>query len=50
MRALDSLIIKCADLHKVPAGWALAVDREAFSEESLLELAPFLLLKSLLKK
>ncbi|HOM96699.1 MAG TPA: FAD-dependent oxidoreductase, partial [Acetomicrobium sp.] len=33
MRALDSLIIKCADLHKVPAGWALAVDREAFSEE-----------------
>ena len=28
MRALDSLIIKCADLHKVPAGWALAVDRK----------------------
>lgn len=33
LRELDSLIIKCADLHKVPAGWALAVDREAFSEE-----------------
>ncbi|KRT35595.1 methylenetetrahydrofolate--tRNA-(uracil(54)-C(5))-methyltransferase (FADH(2)-oxidizing) TrmFO [Acetomicrobium hydrogeniformans] len=33
LRELDSLIIKCADQHKVPAGWALAVDREAFSEE-----------------
>ncbi|HEY7221780.1 MAG TPA: methylenetetrahydrofolate--tRNA-(uracil(54)-C(5))-methyltransferase (FADH(2)-oxidizing) TrmFO [Candidatus Binatia bacterium] len=31
MRALDSLIIRCADEHRVPAGSALAVDREAFS-------------------
>ncbi|MBT7356858.1 MAG: methylenetetrahydrofolate--tRNA-(uracil(54)-C(5))-methyltransferase (FADH(2)-oxidizing) TrmFO [Rhodospirillaceae bacterium] len=38
MRALDSLIVQCADTHKVPAGGALAVDREAFSlavEEAL---------------
>ncbi len=32
MRQLDSLIMKCADHCKVPAGSALAVDREAFSE------------------
>ncbi len=32
MRKLSSLIIKSADLHAVPAGGALAVDREAFSE------------------
>ncbi len=41
MRLLDSLIIKCADLSKVPAGTALAVDREKFSkliESSLTEL------------
>lgn len=31
MRALDSLIIRCADEHRVPAGSALAVDREGFS-------------------
>jgi methylenetetrahydrofolate--tRNA-(uracil-5-)-methyltransferase len=31
MRILDSLIIQCADATKVPAGGALAVDREAFS-------------------
>lgn len=31
LRALDSLVIKCADLCKVPAGSALAVDREKFS-------------------
>src|SRR3954454_5982502 len=31
MRAADSLILSCADLHKVPAGRALAVDREGFS-------------------
>lgn len=30
MRMLDSLIIKVADLTKVPAGGALAVDRETF--------------------
>ena len=32
MRMLDSLIIKCADATKVPAGGALAVDRDLFSE------------------
>lgn len=31
MRTLDSLIIRCADDNKVPAGGALAVDRIAFS-------------------
>src|SRR5690606_12095402 len=33
MRKLDSLIIKSADQHQVPAGGALAVDREQFAEE-----------------
>jgi methylenetetrahydrofolate--tRNA-(uracil-5-)-methyltransferase len=32
MRRLDSLIMDAADRHAVPAGGALAVDREAFSE------------------
>lgn len=32
MRHLDSLIIRCADATKVPAGGALAVDRDKFSE------------------
>ena len=32
MRILDSLIMKCADETKVPAGGALAVDREEFSK------------------
>ena len=31
MRALDSLILRCADATRVPAGGALAVDREGFS-------------------
>ena len=31
MRALGSLIMACADRHRVPAGSALAVDRDAFS-------------------
>src|SRR5690606_16787891 len=31
MRILDSLIIRSADQHAVPAGGALAVDREGFS-------------------
>ena len=31
MRMMDSLIMKCADAVKVPAGGALAVDREGFS-------------------
>ncbi len=32
MRELGSLILKCGDIHKVPAGSALAVDRDEFSE------------------
>ena len=32
MRALDSIILACGDAHQVPAGGALAVDREGFSE------------------
>ena len=31
MRRLGSLIMRCADAHKVPAGGALAVDREGFA-------------------
>ncbi|MEW9304376.1 methylenetetrahydrofolate--tRNA-(uracil(54)-C(5))-methyltransferase (FADH(2)-oxidizing) TrmFO [Labrys neptuniae] len=31
MRRLDSVIMACADSHKVPAGGALAVDRDGFS-------------------
>lgn len=33
MRRLDSLILRCADKHAVPAGGALAVDRDGFSGE-----------------
>jgi methylenetetrahydrofolate--tRNA-(uracil-5-)-methyltransferase len=33
MRKLDSLIMSAADQHQVPAGGALAVDRDGFSEE-----------------
>ena len=33
MRHANSLIMQCGDLHKVPAGTALAVDRDAFSDE-----------------
>jgi methylenetetrahydrofolate--tRNA-(uracil-5-)-methyltransferase len=33
MRALDSLIMRAADKHRVPAGSALAVDRELFARE-----------------
>ena len=32
MRALDSIIMAQGDVHKVPAGSALAVDRDGFSE------------------
>lgn len=32
MRMLDSLLMKCADKCRVPAGGALAVDREIFSD------------------
>jgi len=33
MRTLDSLVMRAADKHRVPAGSALAVDREAFAAE-----------------
>ncbi|WP_366921658.1 methylenetetrahydrofolate--tRNA-(uracil(54)-C(5))-methyltransferase (FADH(2)-oxidizing) TrmFO [Metallumcola ferriviriculae] len=33
LREMDSLIMACADKHRVPAGGALAVDREAFAKE-----------------
>jgi methylenetetrahydrofolate--tRNA-(uracil-5-)-methyltransferase len=33
MRVMDSLILQCADQHAVPAGGALAVDRDGFSGE-----------------
>ena len=32
LRQMDSLIMKSADMHAVPAGSALAVDRETFSQ------------------
>jgi methylenetetrahydrofolate--tRNA-(uracil-5-)-methyltransferase len=32
MRRLDSLVMRAADSHKVPAGSALAVDRDGFAE------------------
>ncbi|CAN1565516.1 Gid NAD(FAD)-utilizing enzyme possibly involved in translation [Rhabdaerophilaceae bacterium] len=44
MRALRSLIMRSADAHQVPAGSALAVDRDAFSAEvsALLEAHPLI--------
>ena len=39
MRALGSLIMAAADAHKVPAGSALAVDRDGFSAEVSARLA-----------
>jgi methylenetetrahydrofolate--tRNA-(uracil-5-)-methyltransferase len=39
MRQLGSLIMRAADRHQVPAGSALAVDREAFSADVSAELA-----------
>ncbi|MGE0753165.1 MAG: methylenetetrahydrofolate--tRNA-(uracil(54)-C(5))-methyltransferase (FADH(2)-oxidizing) TrmFO [Variibacter sp.] len=33
MRRLGSLIMRCADAHQVPAGGALAVDRDGFSAD-----------------
>lgn len=33
LRRMDSLLIKIADKHRVPAGQALAVDRDGFSQE-----------------
>ncbi len=32
MRRMESLIMRCADAHQVPAGGALAVDREGFAQ------------------
>ena len=32
LRRLDSLIMRCADAHRVPAGGALAVDRTAYAQ------------------
>ena len=31
LRDMNSLIMRCADAHQVPAGGALAVDREGYS-------------------
>ncbi len=44
MRRLDSLIMQAADANKVPAGGALAVDREAFSTtvQTALEAEPLI--------
>jgi methylenetetrahydrofolate--tRNA-(uracil-5-)-methyltransferase len=39
MRRANSLIMACADEHKVPAGSALAVDREGFAEAVTARLA-----------
>jgi methylenetetrahydrofolate--tRNA-(uracil-5-)-methyltransferase len=39
MRRLGGLIIDCADAHQVPAGGALAVDREGFAEAVTARLA-----------
>lgn len=41
LRLLDSLVIKCADQCAVPAGSALAVDREQFAEMVTNELKKF---------
>jgi methylenetetrahydrofolate--tRNA-(uracil-5-)-methyltransferase len=47
MRRTGSLIIRCADKHRVPAGSALAVDRDAFSAEvtQILETHPLIILE-----
>ena len=44
MRALGSLVIQSADAHQVPAGGALAVDREGFSAavEAAIESEPLI--------
>jgi methylenetetrahydrofolate--tRNA-(uracil-5-)-methyltransferase len=39
MRSFGSLIMSCADAHRVPAGTALAVDREGYAEEVTRRLA-----------
>jgi methylenetetrahydrofolate--tRNA-(uracil-5-)-methyltransferase len=47
LRILDSIVIRTADAHKVPAGGALAVDRGVFSQELTQTLAnhPLITLK-----
>lgn len=44
MRAMDSLILRMGDTHKVPAGSALAVDRDGFAEavQSAIENEPLI--------
>jgi methylenetetrahydrofolate--tRNA-(uracil-5-)-methyltransferase len=44
MRRMGSLIMRAADAHKVPAGGALAVDRDAFSQavQAALEAHPLI--------
>lgn len=37
LRQMDSLIMKSADMHAVPAGSALAVDRETFHNILLIQ-------------
>ncbi|MFP6744483.1 MAG: methylenetetrahydrofolate--tRNA-(uracil(54)-C(5))-methyltransferase (FADH(2)-oxidizing) TrmFO [Alphaproteobacteria bacterium] len=46
MRRCGSIIIACADAHQVPAGGALAVDREGFSQavEAALEAEPLIVI------
>lgn len=47
LRTLDSLVIRCGDAHSVPAGQALAVDRDLFSRDitAALESHPNITLK-----
>jgi methylenetetrahydrofolate--tRNA-(uracil-5-)-methyltransferase len=47
MRRLDSLIMSCAERHRVPAGKALAVDRQLFAAaiSSIIEQHPLISLK-----
>jgi methylenetetrahydrofolate--tRNA-(uracil-5-)-methyltransferase len=44
MRTLGSLVMRCADTHQVPAGGALAVDRDGFSAavEAAIESEPLI--------
>ena len=52
MRLLDSLILKCAEIAKVPAGGALAVDRDVLSlkvEEALFANPNFTLIREEVK-
>ena len=48
MRCLDSLIMRCADQNRVPAGDALAVDRDGFSRDvtETLRKSPFVTIEN----